>query len=81
MKLSLILGEPRQGLGTLRSHWPIPDPVPVPGALYRFSIKENWTSRGSVVLVGFETLKYYSERQNAHSQTGNASGGSEKAVG
>jgi hypothetical protein len=57
---------------------PIPDRVPVPAL---FDSKRTGANLGSLVLVGLETLKYYSKRQNAHSQTGNASCGSETVVG
>jgi hypothetical protein len=46
-----------------------------------FCSKGTQANLGSFVLVGFEALKYYSERQNAHSQIGNTSGGSETVVG
>ena len=49
-----------------------------PGALDSGGTEANLRS---LALVGFEALKYYSERQNAHSQIGNTSGGSEKVVG
>jgi hypothetical protein len=57
---------------------PIPRLSARPGALYS---KRTGANLGSLVLVVLETLKYYSERQNAHSQTGNTSAGSETVVG
>jgi hypothetical protein len=79
VELSAILAEPRTGTG--HSSIPLtPPPIECPSRRSLYS-KRTGANLGSLVLVGLETLKYYSERQNAHSQTGNISGGSETVVG